>query len=271
LKLPWSVEIVENGKRVCTGSLINSRVVLTAGQCVSGKSSLAINLGFWGLGSNFEVHEKREVEKTILHPSFVNGQLNDDVALIVLKTAAPNNAFINPICLATAEDHSFEGKSCILLGYEEKSAPRMNIENMIVESCSKHPKLAASIPKNSICTAKNQDLSLMNSIGAGLVCAIDEENNAYQMAGIFLHGTDFTPSVYVNISDYVQWIDEQMKSLGFDEGSYVFDPTASRFFNWSYLRACFHMIVDSIFDFAEKKIGNGGEHAKADESKWSSW
>jgi hypothetical protein len=41
----------------------------------------------------------------------------------------------------------------------------------------------------------------MNSIGAGLVCAIDKENNAYQMAGIILQETGFTTSVYINIAD----------------------------------------------------------------------
>lgn len=229
LKLPWSVSIEENTKQICTGTLINPQVVMTTGQCLSGKqpNEFKIKLGFWGVGHNFIIKESRDVEKIVLHPNFVHGKTNDDLALIVLKTPSPDNAYIGPICLANSEQ-TFNGKSCVLLGFEENPAYKSNVEDLKVTSCSEFPEIVASA--RSICTEKNSGMT-MNSMGAGLVCETDDKLS-YQLAGVFQHGSDSRPSVFVNVADYRTWIDNIMTDLKFGSKSYTYDPTACRYFDF---------------------------------------
>lgn len=149
--------------------------------------------------------------------------------MIIFSSDASHNAFVGPICLPTQEE-IFEGNSCILLGHEKSSSSNpMNIEGMKVTACSKFPKLASFLPDNSICTEKNQDMKFNNQ-GAGLICKI-ENSYSYQLAGIFLYGTDFTPSSFIDVAKYRNWIDSSMNEMKLDTSSYVFDPSSAR---WIY-------------------------------------
>lgn len=224
VKLPWSVSIQQNGKQKCSGTIINQRVIITSGQCVEGvnPSSLNVKLGTWGSANDtLSYEEDRKVSQIIVHPS------NKNLALVVLQTASSHNVFVGPMCIPL-DDENFEGSSCVLLGNEPKSATIKNVENMEVTPCSNYPKLAALVPPNSICTEKNEDMTLNNHQGAGLVCKYEDNEKTYQLAGIMIDGNDRTPSVFVNVASYREWIDQTMEKLGFDSSSYINDPTSSR-------------------------------------------
>lgn len=226
IKLPWSVKIEDNGTEICFGSIINPRVIVTLAQCVDGRDTkkLIVSLGSWS-HEHFEYDEEREVDRIIFHPKFVENEMTDDIALVILKTASSNNVFVNPICLPHNET-TFDTKSCFLLGNDDDTTKTMNVQNLTVMSCENDQKLSAIIPKNSICIEKSSYI-MSNSLGAGLVCKIDD-GDAFELAGIFQQGNDFTTSSFVNIADYRTWIDEIMTQLELKPESYIYDPTASR-------------------------------------------
>lgn len=75
----------------CAGSLINPKVVMTAGHCVRNKGRqrhLRVRLGEWDLQSTKETikHQDREVEKVVIHEEYYSGGLHNDIALLFLKT-----------------------------------------------------------------------------------------------------------------------------------------------------------------------------------------
>lgn len=257
IKLPWSVSIEENNKQICAASLINSRIVLAQGQCLSGKNpeSLNVKLGSWVAGGKFGYEETRQAAQIIIHPKFTKTQMNDNLALIVLSTPSSNNPFINPICLPTT-DENFIGKSCVLIGFEDKSSTRMNVEDMKVAPCGNFPQLSTLLlPPNSICTEINSEMKL-SSKGSGLMCPIDEDNSIFKLAGVLMHGNDFTPSVFVETSKYREWIDEKMAELEIDNGSYVFGPITSRFINFKTVKQFVGKWIDKAEIWFNNKFGS---------------
>ena len=86
--MEYTVAILENGDSVCTGTLIDERVVLTAGHCVWG------NLGtlqvFFGINANnLNSGTIVDVDSYEPHPSFNPNALSNDIGVVLLDADAP--------------------------------------------------------------------------------------------------------------------------------------------------------------------------------------
>ena len=80
-EFPFVAKIIYSGSQVgCTGSLIASDKVLTAGHCVSGYSDISV-----GFGDTRTLKPRHQVARTILHPEY-SSQVND-IAILQLESA----------------------------------------------------------------------------------------------------------------------------------------------------------------------------------------
>ena len=91
----------------CSGTIIDRRVVLTAGHCANGERAPKPNMIL--IGSSINEGTAIDVIKIILHPRLNLGQHPfNDLALLVLKDPVPANVTVRPIAEEEQLYHSFQ-------------------------------------------------------------------------------------------------------------------------------------------------------------------
>ena len=87
------LEITDAGNAfVCGGSLIDSRAVLTAAHCISGKdvTQLLVSVGQWDASTSSDLYPDTNIPviKMIIHPEYNSNNLCNDIGLLILDTEA---------------------------------------------------------------------------------------------------------------------------------------------------------------------------------------
>ncbi|KAJ6627325.1 Neurotrypsin [Pseudolycoriella hygida] len=224
---PWQATLRvrgRNGKSShwCGAVLISKTHVLTAAHCLVGftKNAYFIRLG----DHHSEIPEDTEVEIFIedwhIHDKFRKGHsMNNDIALIKLKSAVKFTDFIQPICLPTHETEYTEGKNCSISGFGSiqygKSTPSLllrsaNIPIISEEIC----KEAHSIQDGMFCAGIQNDMVDACDGDSGGPFSCQEENGYHSLYGIISWGQRcgdrHKPGVYTKVSEYLSWIQEKM-------------------------------------------------------------
>ncbi|XP_050356544.1 CLIP domain-containing serine protease HP8-like [Nymphalis io] len=106
---PWHVAIYQLKKGtleyICGGTLISKFTVLTAAHCATFKGDamnpeiLGIILGKYSLLGNELTTQDKEVHQVIVHDEYEHQTLNNDIALLKLRTEAAFNNYVQPACL----------------------------------------------------------------------------------------------------------------------------------------------------------------------------
>ncbi|CAO3650094.1 unnamed protein product [Cunninghamella echinulata] len=110
-KYPWMAQIsfYKNGRKVssCTGSIIRSQWVITAGHCVEDRSmQIIVYVGDVSI-QNVPTGGYRVVQ-TLRHPNYMAQQtLHYDVALLRLDRPITYSATVQPICLPSSTLFSY--------------------------------------------------------------------------------------------------------------------------------------------------------------------
>ena len=77
---------------LCSGSLIDSRVVMTAAHCISGRdvTKILVSVGQWDASTSSDLYPDINipVTKMIIHPGFNSNNLCNDIGLLILDTDA---------------------------------------------------------------------------------------------------------------------------------------------------------------------------------------
>jgi hypothetical protein len=228
-EFPSIASIEEGSSKICTGSLIDENVVITSASCVDGKdvSSMKVRLGSWRTNSNNprpETEEVHQVDRIILQSTPVK-QLESNVALLVLKSSANLNMYINTACLPSSEQ-TFEGKTCTVVGWGngKSASDGLKKANVNVQSCQGAFGRNLRVPEKSICAQLEEKVET----GASLLCRVEDSQFSYIQAGIALPNPsqlDSTPTVFVNTADFRLWVDQTMKNEGMETSSYSYLKT----------------------------------------------
>ena len=105
-EFPWMVSITKDGENFCSGTLISTKHILTAGHCFDRyhPDDFTVVLGSDNLKNQDYYRIERFIEKVFVHPGYEVCCHYFDIAIAELDIEVPydkNNPGITPICLPT--------------------------------------------------------------------------------------------------------------------------------------------------------------------------
>ncbi|XP_049299629.1 phenoloxidase-activating factor 2-like isoform X1 [Anopheles funestus] len=235
-EFPWTVAIFQKSSEsnspelthVGGGTLIHPRFVLMAAHTLKDSHRYVARVGEWNMNSDAEVYPTQdiEIEKGIIHPSYrqtrtrmacVNN-IENDIALAVLKEDVNYMEHIRPICLPKAED-VFISQPCIATGWgldvrtgqPPTILKRMELNIMSRARCQmpyRELGLPFRLHRSVMCTDEAEDQNIcVKDGGSPLACQRDD--GSYVLAGITswrLDAQSDTPGFFVNVTKFVCWI-----------------------------------------------------------------
>ncbi|XP_066497915.1 prostasin-like [Hoplias malabaricus] len=223
---PWQVSLQINGFHFCGGSLINSDWVLTAAHCFESftASQVTVFLGEQSLGIPTSNVVSRSVTRVIINPSYSSVTNDNDIALLQLNSSVTFTPFIRPVCLAATGSTFFNGTLTWVTGWGDTDfgvslpAP-MTLQEVQVpvignRKCNCLYEVGA-ITNNMLCAgllAGGKD-SCQGDSGGPLV---SKQGGIWVQAGIVSFGEGCAlpnfPGVYTRVSEYENWIKQQITS-----------------------------------------------------------
>ena len=93
----WAVSISIGGSSLCGGAVLSSSWIITAAHCVPSVSPSQV-IVYAGSNTRFS-GQSRVASRVIVHPSYVSGTFENDIALIQLSTPLTMTSAVKPICL----------------------------------------------------------------------------------------------------------------------------------------------------------------------------
>ncbi|WP_174482803.1 S1 family peptidase [methanotrophic endosymbiont of Bathymodiolus puteoserpentis (Logatchev)] len=206
----------------CGASLIAKDWVLTAGHCVVGQSPADFDVIINQAQLDADTGERIAVERIVLHPQYNSITLDNDLALIKLKSASQ----IQPIQLVSPySNQDAPGKSAFALGW-----------GAVISSGDLFPldlrQVVLPLVSNTTCSfSMNEDISddmLCAGDGLGLrdtcsgdsggpLIVFDSESHTWRQAGITSWGNGCaelgTYGVYTRTKNYAEFISSQICSV----------------------------------------------------------
>ena len=119
---PWQVGMYFYGRFICGGTLIAPNWVLTASHCVVSRgrvrraSSFDIVAGDLHRSLNDTMEQKHQVELVIPHHNYDRRLINNDIALMKLKTPVMMNDYVLTACIPNKTDIIAVGSTCFITG-----------------------------------------------------------------------------------------------------------------------------------------------------------
>ena len=95
---PWQVGLKKGGF-FCGGSLINNQWIVTAAHCETSVTGLSIHLGDHNIDVDNSGETRISAARWISHPQYNEDTINNDIALIKLRTPVQFSDRIKPVCL----------------------------------------------------------------------------------------------------------------------------------------------------------------------------
>ena len=119
---PWQIGMYRNGGFICGGTLIAPNWVLTAAHCVvsggtvGSASDYEIVVGDLHREMNDTTEMKHQVELIIAHPNYDGNVINNDIALMKLRTPVIMNDHVITACIPEKTDVVRIGATCFITG-----------------------------------------------------------------------------------------------------------------------------------------------------------
>lgn len=243
-RYPWQVllsicfgQYGQYGCFQCGGSILNKDWILTAAHCVhnaqagwASASGVKVTVGAHkkDLGS-YETEEGRKeviVSNVIYHNGYGQGsEVANDIALLKLQTPLTWSDQVRPVCLPEA-DISAEGSGsipCVISGWgltssgqDASTAPVLQMANVPVwpdQQCLTFWSTSQYLDTNVCAGVQGSIATCQGDSGGPLVCEnTSATGNPFVLMGVTSYGPKVCkdgPSVYTNVYQYRQWINEK--------------------------------------------------------------
>merc|ERR1712071_412079 len=219
-RYPFQVALAIDGFQFCGGSLIAKDWVLTAAHCWGANHVL---IGRHDISAPIEDGaEDIEVDYEILHPSYNDFTLNNDIALLKLKRPSA----LSPITWNEGSQDISDGTPATVIGWGTTSSGGFSSDVLL--------ETEVEIKDNSQCDRDYASEKITNK----MMCASSEGKDSCQGDSggpLFIKGTDASsddqvgivswgygcadpdyPGVYTRVSEFDDWIKKQINNSNED-------------------------------------------------------
>lgn len=148
------------GTGLCGATIIGFRTILTAAHCSVGSSSTLVILGAHQLQGNEATQHRQTVQSGAyrIHAGYNSGNLNNDIAILILPANAPANAHIGHANLAPANAPDFNGDWATMSGWGGidgggTSTHLRSTQNNVISNAACAAVFGGIIIHSTICTS----------------------------------------------------------------------------------------------------------------------
>ncbi|CAG5056917.1 unnamed protein product [Parnassius apollo] len=225
----WQVALINNNNQyVCGAALVGTQWVLTAAHCVTNivrsGDDYFVRVGDNDLTRKYGSPSAQTllVATTYIHHNHNSQTLDNDIALLKLKTKAELKDGVCLVCLPARDEEHPAGKRCTVTGYgymgetgpiplriREAELPIVN-DSECVRKVNAVTEKVFILPSSSFCAGGEEGHDACQGDGGGpLVC---QDDGFYELVGLvswgFGCGRLDVPGVYVKVSSFIGWINQ---------------------------------------------------------------
>ncbi|ESO81983.1 hypothetical protein LOTGIDRAFT_84942, partial [Lottia gigantea] len=218
---PWTVMLLEVNMPVCGGAILNERVIITAAHCFEDQDPTRWTVTAGGIKQNTFEYSKRmyQIESIMMYKDYDEFSVENDIALVMLKSEIKFSNYIRPICLPSENDTLEVGTPCYLAGYGDThgDSDRLNQVKLPIiaeDKCSQVDWYGNFFkPNSSFCAgyAQGGKDACTGDSGSPLVC---RRNSEWQVHGISSWGYGCAepkwPGIYTRVNKYLPWINHHL-------------------------------------------------------------
>lgn len=226
----------KNQRLVIIAGEIDSAIImhgLSSGNSLSSSildHYLASTLEYAEPSSKSHNYQKRNVKSIVVHPEYLPKTLNNNIALLILENPVEITTNVGTICLPD-QDRVFDDNRCVVSSWDKytfgiswydkrllQKYHQLTINGTICQDIYRKTRLGIKfvLLDTFMCASADVGDDTCKVLGGDpLVCQIPGKPDVYQQAGIGawkLGCSGEIPQVYVSVSKFKDWIDEQLIS-----------------------------------------------------------